>query len=62
MFESGAILQYPGRKSGCFYPQKSEAQRALVDNWHQRIAERPAIKKAMTIGVEEAKNIVPFYK
>jgi glutathione S-transferase len=32
MFESGAILQYLGRKSGKFYPQ-SEARRCSVDAW-----------------------------
>ena len=32
IFESGAILQYLGRKSGRFYP-KGEAQRAWVDAW-----------------------------
>jgi GSH-dependent disulfide-bond oxidoreductase len=32
VFESGAILQYLGRKSGRFYPQ-GEAQRAWVDAW-----------------------------
>ena len=33
VFESGAILQYLGRKSGLFYPQESEARRAWVDAW-----------------------------
>jgi glutathione S-transferase/GST-like protein len=33
IFESGAILQYLGRKSGLFYPQDSDAKRALVDAW-----------------------------
>lgn len=32
IFESGAILQYLGRKSGLFYPQR-EAERAWVDGW-----------------------------
>lgn len=32
IFESGAILQYLGRKSGRFYPQ-GEAARAWVDAW-----------------------------
>ncbi len=32
IFESGAILQYLGRKSGRFYPA-DEAQRCLVDAW-----------------------------
>jgi glutathione S-transferase/GST-like protein len=32
VFESGAILQYLGRKSGRFYPP-GEAQRAWVDAW-----------------------------
>jgi glutathione S-transferase/GST-like protein len=32
IFESGAILQYLGRKTGLFYPQ-SEPQRAQVDAW-----------------------------
>jgi glutathione S-transferase/GST-like protein len=32
IFESGAILQYLGRKSGRFYPQ-DEPQRAWVDAW-----------------------------
>ena len=32
IFESGAILQYLGRKSGLFYPT-GEAQRAWVDAW-----------------------------
>jgi GST-like protein len=32
IFESGAILQYLGRKSGLFYPQR-EAERAWVDAW-----------------------------
>jgi glutathione S-transferase len=33
VFESGAILQYLGRKSGKFYPVSSEAKRAWVDAW-----------------------------
>jgi len=33
VFESGAILQYLGRKSGKYYPCDSEARRALVDSW-----------------------------
>jgi glutathione S-transferase/GST-like protein len=33
IFESGAILQYLGRKSGLFYPLASEAKRAWVDAW-----------------------------
>lgn len=33
IFESGAILQYLGRKSGKFYPVASEAKRAWVDAW-----------------------------
>jgi glutathione S-transferase/GST-like protein len=32
IFESGAILQYLGRKSGRFYPQ-SEAARGWIDAW-----------------------------
>ena len=32
IFESGAILQYLGRKSGKFYPQ-DERGRAKVDEW-----------------------------
>lgn len=32
IFESGAILQYLGRKSGRFYPA-NEAQRAWIDAW-----------------------------
>jgi glutathione S-transferase len=32
VFESGAILQYLGRKSGLFYPV-DEAGRAAVDSW-----------------------------
>lgn len=32
MFESGAMLQYLGRKSGLFYPLR-EARRAWVDAW-----------------------------
>jgi len=32
IFESGAILQYLGRKSGRFYP-RSEAARAWIDAW-----------------------------
>lgn len=32
VFESGAILQYLGRKTGLFYPQ-GEARRAAVDAW-----------------------------
>jgi GSH-dependent disulfide-bond oxidoreductase len=32
IFESGAILQYLGRKSGQFYPA-DERQRVLVDQW-----------------------------
>ncbi len=33
LFESGAILQYLGRRSGKFYPVTSEAKRAWVDAW-----------------------------
>ncbi len=33
IFESGAILQYLGRKTGLFYPTESEARRAEVDSW-----------------------------
>jgi GST-like protein len=33
VFESGAILQYLGRKSGLFYPLASEAKRTWVDGW-----------------------------
>lgn len=33
IFESGAILQYLGRKTGLFYPLESEAKRAWVDAW-----------------------------
>ncbi len=33
VFESGAILQYLGRKSGLFYPCASEVLRAWVDSW-----------------------------
>jgi GSH-dependent disulfide-bond oxidoreductase len=32
IFESGAILQYLGRKTGRFYP-KQERERTLVDQW-----------------------------
>lgn len=32
IFESGAILQYLGRKSGLFYPQR-ETERTQVDAW-----------------------------
>ena len=32
LFESGAILQYLGRKTGKFYP-RDERQRVLVDQW-----------------------------
>ncbi len=32
IFESGAILQYLGRKSGLFYPA-DEKQRARIDSW-----------------------------
>ncbi|CAN7179401.1 glutathione S-transferase N-terminal domain-containing protein [Phenylobacterium sp. LjRoot219] len=32
IFESGAILQYLGRKSGRFYPQR-ESERAWIDAW-----------------------------
>lgn len=32
VFESGAILQYLGRKSGLFYPA-AEAQRSWIDAW-----------------------------
>lgn len=32
LFESGAILQYLGRKAGLFYPA-GEVQRARVDSW-----------------------------
>ena len=32
MFESGAILQYHGRKTGKFYPQDARA-RVVVDEW-----------------------------
>jgi GSH-dependent disulfide-bond oxidoreductase len=32
IFESGAILQYLGRKTGCFYPS-DERQRVEVDQW-----------------------------
>jgi glutathione S-transferase len=38
IFESGAILQYLGRKSGQYYPAR-EVQRAWVDSWlHWQIA------------------------
>ncbi|MFV8819818.1 glutathione S-transferase family protein [Haliea sp. E17] len=33
VFESGAILQYLGRKSGAFYPVESAARQAAVDSW-----------------------------
>lgn len=33
LFESGAILQYLGRKTGRFYPVDNEAARASVDAW-----------------------------
>jgi GSH-dependent disulfide-bond oxidoreductase len=33
VFESGAILQYLGRKSGQFYPIESEVRCAWVDAW-----------------------------
>ena len=33
VFESGAILQYLGRKTGQFYPIESEVRRAWVDAW-----------------------------
>ncbi len=33
IFESGAILQYLGRKTGLFYPQKNERQRITVEQW-----------------------------
>ncbi len=33
VFESGAILQYLGRKTGLFYPLDSESRRAQVDSW-----------------------------
>lgn len=33
VFESGAILQYLGRKTGAFYPLESEARRTMVDSW-----------------------------
>ena len=32
VFESGAILQYLGRKSGKFYP-RAERERVVVDEW-----------------------------
>jgi glutathione S-transferase len=32
VFESGAILQYLGRKTGKFYP-RDERQRAAVEEW-----------------------------
>lgn len=32
VFESGAMLQYLGRKTGMFYPA-AEAQRCVVDSW-----------------------------
>ena len=32
VFESGAILQYLGRKFGCFYPRE-ERKRVEVDQW-----------------------------
>ena len=32
IFESGAILQYLGRKTGCLYPAEERA-RTLVDQW-----------------------------
>jgi GST-like protein len=32
IFESGAILQYPGRKSGLLYPLQ-ESVRCAVDSW-----------------------------
>jgi glutathione S-transferase len=33
VFESGAILQYLGRKTGQFYPSSPEQRRASVDAW-----------------------------
>jgi GST-like protein len=33
VFESGAILQYLGRRTGLFYPLECEAARAWVDAW-----------------------------
>ncbi|MEI9965937.1 MAG: hypothetical protein WDM92_16165 [Caulobacteraceae bacterium] len=33
LFESGAILQYLGRKSGKFYPVNDERARVQVDEW-----------------------------
>ncbi|MHA6289510.1 glutathione S-transferase N-terminal domain-containing protein [Maricaulis sp. CAU 1757] len=33
IFESGAILQYLGRKSGQFYPQDDERARIAVEEW-----------------------------
>lgn len=33
LFESGAILQYLGRKSGRYYPQLPERQRTHIDAW-----------------------------
>lgn len=33
VFESGAILLYLGRKSGQFYPRRSERQRSRIEAW-----------------------------
>lgn len=33
LFESGAILQYLGRKSGLYYPQSPERTRTQIDAW-----------------------------
>jgi GST-like protein len=33
LFESGAILQYLGRKTGKFYPRDDERRRAEVEQW-----------------------------
>ena len=36
IFESGAILQYLGRKTGKFYPADERGRQTVGDQWHQR--------------------------
>lgn len=72
VFESGAILQYLGRKTGCFYPADERA-RTAVDQWlfwqvgglgpmlgqahHFRIYAQEKIPYAIDRYTEEAKRL-----